>query len=30
MFYGHEDEIPTIHQFKLIEKVKKLVDEMKN
>ena len=30
MFSSHEARIPTIRQLKIIEKVKKLVDEMKN
>ena len=30
MFSRHETGIPTIRQLKIIEKVKKLVDEMKN
>ena len=30
MFSNHEAGIPTICQLKIIEKVKKLVDEMKN
>ena len=30
MFSHHEAGIPTIHQLKIIEQVKKLVDEMKN
>ena len=30
MFSRHEAGIPTIRQLKIIEEVKKLVDEMKN
>ena len=30
MFSGHKAEIPTIRQLKIMEEVKKLVDEMKN
>ena len=30
MFSPHEAETPTIRQLKIIEEVKKLVDEMKN
>ena len=30
MFSRHEAGIPTIRQLKIIEEIKKLVDEMKN
>ena len=30
MFFYHEAGLPTIRQLKIIEEVKKLVDEMKN
>ena len=30
MFPHHEDGVPTIRQLKIVEEVKKLVDEMKN
>ena len=30
MFSHHKAGIPTIRQFKIVEEVKKLVDEMKN
>ena len=30
MFVHHEAGIPAIHQLKMVQEVKKLVDEMKN